>query len=382
MSTRGQRRRQAATDQRHRSGITPASLEDRYRLLFDRNLAGVYRTTLKGAILDCNESFARMLGYRSRKEVLTRHAGEFYHTSSDRQAFLARLRRKRVLTNSELCLRRKDGTPIYILENVSLVPDECGVRRIIQGTMVDITERKQAEEALRASEDRYRTLAADLRRLTQHLQMVREEERRRIARELHDDLGQSLTALQMDLYWLARHIPNPPAAIQTRITPMCQTVDATIKSVRRICADLRPALLDDLGLLEAIEWQVREFQTRTGVRCRQRLSPLPRTVSAEQATSVFRILQEGLTNIARHARATRARVELRTRQNMLFLVIADNGVGITPAQAAGSRSLGMIGMRERAWRWGGTLEVASQAGKGTVIELRMPLRNAEKRRTS
>ncbi len=164
---------------------TPDALEQRYRVLFEHNLAGVYRTTLDGRILDCNESLVSMLGYGSREELLSCRALDLYLAPADREAFLARLRKTGVLTNSELRLRRKDGTPIHILENVLLVSDEAGAATIIQGTMVDITERKRTEEALRESEQRYRVLAGDLRRLMQRLHTVREEERARIARELH-----------------------------------------------------------------------------------------------------------------------------------------------------------------------------------------------------
>jgi len=350
-----------------------AAAAQRYRLLFDRSLAGIYRTTLDGRILDCNESLAAMLGYSSREEVLRHGAVDLYFQAADRKAFLAHLRQTGTLTNSELRLRRKDGSPIDILENVSLMRDEDGKLTLIEGTMVDITQRKRAEEALRDSEQRYRMLAEDLRRLMQHLQTVREEERARIARELHDELGQALTVLNLDLHWLRGRSWHGAETTQTRITALCALVNTTIQAVRRICADLRPPMLDDFGLPAAIEWQAREFQARTRVPCELSLPKMTPALPGECATAVFRILQESLTNIARHARATRVRVSLRVRADALLLKVTDNGIGIAAKKLVGPRSLGLVGMRERALRWGGHVEIIGRPGRGTTILLQLPI---------
>jgi PAS domain S-box-containing protein len=347
--------------------------EWRYRLLFEHNLAGVYRTTLEGRILDCNESLAAMLGYASREEVMALRAQDLYLKTTDREAFLRRLRKTGVLTNSELCLKRKDGTPIYILENVSLVPDASGELTIIQGTAVDITERKHAEEALLESEQHYRVLVDDLRSLAQHLQTVRDEERARIARELHDELGQALTALGMDLHWLRGRTYRDDKATEARLASMSHLLSTTIQAVRRICADLRPMALDDLGLTAAIEWHARQFESRTGIRCRVSLPARMPDVPREQATAVFRILQESLTNVARHAGARQVSVNLKVRADDLVLKVQDDGRGITKRQVHDSRSLGLAGMRERALRWEGQLTITGVAGKGTTVLLRMPL---------
>ncbi len=356
------------------SGAAPARVSApsgyHYRLVFEHDLIGMYRTTLEGRILDCNASMARMLGYRSRAELLRHRATELYHSPADRADFLRCLRRTGLLTGFECHLRRKDGGSVVVLENVTLVPGRRGQPTTIQGTMVDITERQRAEQALRASESRYRTLSEELRRLARHAETVREAERARIARELHDELGQSLTALALDLHWLR---DRTTAELRERADSLSVLVGDTIQRLRRICTDLRPAVLDDLGLPAAIEWQAREFQARTGVRVHVALTDVAPRLLPEQATAVFRILQESLTNVARHARATQVRVALRVRAGALTLHVRDNGIGIAPERAAASGSLGLLGMRERALHWQGTLDVAGKPGRGTTVTLRMPI---------
>lgn len=349
------------------------SLAPRYRLLFEHNLAGVYCTTLDGTILDCNESLASLLGYDSREEVIRQGARDLYLASQDRQFFIDKLIAEGVLTNSELTLRRKDGHAIHILENVVLLPDDNGEMRIIQGTMVDITERKIAEQALRESEERYRSLAASLRTQMQRLQTVREEERARISRELHDELGQSLTALSLDLHWLQQRKEITDKHIRSHIQSMCKLAGDTIQSVRRICAHLRPAILDDCGLLAAMDWLADEFRTRTKLTCDLALPAEAPDLSSEQTTAVFRIFQESLTNVARHADASRVRASLAIDGSTLRLTVSDDGCGISAEQSAGPQSIGISGMRERAIHWGGRLEITSDPAAGTTVSMHMPI---------
>lgn len=352
--------------------MSPA--EQRYCLLFQQSLAGIYTTTLDGRILDGNDAMAAMLGYESRADLMSRRASDLYFEGSDRRDFLRRLRKSGKLMNSECRLKRKDGTAVFVLENVSLAPDENGRPRILHGNTVDITDRKLAEEALRKSEHTHRALAAELRRLADRQETVREGERARIARELHDEFGQALTALNMDLHWLAAREPEGKAEVRSRIEAMAQLVGNTAETLHRICADLRPTVLDDFGLIAAVEWEAREFQRRTGIRCRVRLPrrsrcPLPK----EQATAVFRIFQASLTNVGRHAHASEANTTLTIRNGFLTMSVSDNGKGISSRAISDANSLGLIGMRERALAWGGQLDLSGSRAKGTTMILRMPV---------
>jgi signal transduction histidine kinase len=237
--------------------------------------------------------------------------------------------------------------------------------------MVDITVLKRFEASLRESEERHRLLAESLRRLTHHVQTVREEERARIARELHDELGQSLTALKLDLHWLQGRIGDGTPEGRIRIESMCSLVEDTLQAIKGICADLRPAILDDFGLIAAIEWQAKQFESLTGIRCRTSIHPAKARIPGAQATAVFRILQESLTNIARHARASAAEISLNVSAESLLLKVADNGIGIGEKRLEGLHSLGLAGMRERALGWGGTIAVATGARRGTTVTLKM-----------
>jgi signal transduction histidine kinase len=227
---------------------------------------------------------------------------------------------------------------------------------------------KRAEQALRASSEQFRNLAA-------HLLSVREEERARISREVHDELGQSLTAVKMDLAWLAGRLPRSNGEMLKRIRSTGQLADSIIQSIRRISTELRPAVLD-LGLAAAVEWQVQEFEARSGIQCKVRL--LTREVVASNAsTAMFRISQEIFTNVARHAKATRVEVVLQKQRDRLVLLIRDNGRGFDQADPSLSKSLGLLGMRERAAILGGRVSVASAPGKGTTVTAWIPLLSAE-----
>ena len=225
----------------------------------------------------------------------------------------------------------------------------------------------ESERLLRASSEQLRHLAA-------HLLSVREEERTRISREVHDELGQSLTAVKMDLAWLEARMPKNGEMLE-RIHATRQLADSMIQSIRRISTELRPAVLD-LGLAAAVEWQIQEFQARSGIQCTVRLLSRD-VVAANASTAMFRIFQETLTNIARHAQATRAEVVLQKQPDRLVLLIRDNGRGFDQADPALSKSLGLLGMRERAAILGGCVNISSASGKGTTVTAWIPIPSPE-----
>jgi signal transduction histidine kinase len=227
----------------------------------------------------------------------------------------------------------------------------------------ELAERALTEQRLRASEENLRALAA-------HLQSVREEERIHIAREIHDELGQALTGLKFDINAMARSADDN--AVAEKKQHLCQQIDRIINSVRRIASGLRPEVLDEIGLAAAIEWQAREFQRRTGIRCVVETAPGFSDPDKERATALFRIFQELLTNVARHAGATRVNVSLAEDEEHLSLKVEDNGRGIQEQEIESPRSLGFLGLRERVTAFGGAIHVKGQEGKGTTVSVSIP----------
>jgi signal transduction histidine kinase len=230
----------------------------------------------------------------------------------------------------------------------------------------EVAERMLTEERLRESEENLRALAA-------RLQSVREEEQIRIAREIHDGLGQALTGLKMDLTWLAGKLPAEQKPLTSKIESMFHLIDDTIYSVRKIASGLRPEVLDEAGLAAAIGWQTKDFQQRTGIRCKVDLPPDSEGLDPGRSTALFRIFQEVLTNVARHASATRVDVFMRRDADMLTLEVQDNGKGITPAEILNPKSLGLLGMRERVLPFSGRIEIHGVRGRGTQVTVSIPL---------
>lgn len=230
----------------------------------------------------------------------------------------------------------------------------------------EVRERTAAERHLKASQENLRALAA-------HLQSVREEEAARIAREFHDQLGQALTGLNMDLKWIAARLPNAPRALRDRVQSMSGLIESTMESVRQIVSRLRSDVLEHHGLRAAIAWQAEEFQRRSGIRCNVSLPEADIPLDAARSTAMFRVFQELLTNVARHANATRVQVAVRSDAGEVALTVEDNGRGIDAAAAHSAKSLGLMGVRERLLPFGGRLEVEGLRGKGTVVRVVLPV---------
>jgi len=231
----------------------------------------------------------------------------------------------------------------------------------------EIAEHKVIEEDLRRVEERLRAFAA-------HIESVREDERTRLAREVHDELGQALTGLKMDLSWLEKRLPKAPEVPAGRVKSMFRLVDATIQSVRRISSALRPQVLDDVGLVGTLKWQAKEFQVRTGIRCKVDLPSEDLALDQARSTAAFRILQGALSNAARHAGATRVDISLRVNTDHFILKIVDNGRGVSEADLRNPKSLGLRGIRERAFLLGGNVDIEGKGGKGTTVSLSIPHR--------
>ncbi len=246
-----------------------------------------------------------------------------------------------------------DGTPSGFIEVVE-----------------NITERKKAEEKIKHTHE-------ELRNLTAHLQKVREDERTSIAREIHDVLGQILTALQIDLSNLTKKLPQDKKPLIQRAEKILELVDICMDTVQRISSDLRPNLLDKLGLIPAIKRYAKEFQTRTGIKCMVSSHDVKLNLNMDISTAIFRIYQETLTNVVRHANATSVKTDLKKEKKCLILKIMDNGKGINEKEMSSPKSFGIIGMRERADFVGGKIKIKGIKDKGTTVIVTIPLPQKE-----
>lgn len=325
-------------------------------------------------ILEWNPEAARLYG-RSREEVLGKNYLELFVPEDYRDLVAADIRK--VLAGEptdsfENPVHIRGGATRLVLWNVRPILGR-GLRPIgIIACGQDITARKRAEQHLKESRQQ-------LRALSDHIEEVREEERTRLARQIHDELGQALTAITIDLSWLEDHLQTrpqcdgSPKAIE-KIQELQALSSSTIDVVRQIATSLRPAMLDDLGLVATMEWETKRFGARCGIACRSALDLVERDLNVDIRTAVYRIFMEALTNVARHAHARRVDVRLAVEDHTVVLVIEDDGVGILSDQVEHAESLGILGMRERAHRFGGEIGFATRRGRGTRLVLRIPLK--------
>jgi signal transduction histidine kinase len=278
------------------------------------------------------------------------------------------VRRERALPPAQgetrLTLAQGDTVELeYVIDSISQA-DRVRTVALVR----DVSERKRADAELRRSREQLRLFSLELAR-------VREEESTRIAREIHDELGQRLTGLKMDLAWVAARLKRKEAdalpAVVDKTEEMSRLADETIQEVRRIATELRPGVLDDLGFAAALEWQVEEFQRRTAIPCRVR-APANLVIGGEQSTALFRILQEALTNISRHARAASVDVRLADQGGSIVLEVEDDGIGIQESAGSSPGSLGLLGMRERAHLVGGETVFLRGPSKGTLVRVSLP----------
>ncbi|KQV60695.1 histidine kinase [Pelomonas sp. Root1217] len=361
-------------------------------LLLESTGEGIFGIDMAGCCTFVNRAACEALGWRT-EQVLGRNMHELIHHSRESGAHYPEcdcpifnaFRRGEPCRIDDEVLWRADGSA-FPAEYSSYPVIEAGEVQGAVVTFVDISARRQAEALLRASHDeleqRVAGRTAELRELAHHLEAVRETERKRIAREIHDELGSLLVALKMDLDWLARRVGD--AAQREPMVDKCQRmgglVDTAVDSVGRIITDLRPSILDHQGLWAALEWQAQEFELAGSderqVDFKMHVAADVAPPEGGLAIAVFRIFQEVLSNIARHARARHVAIRLDVDAPpgpVLYLQVRDDGVGAAPEALNDARSYGVLGMRERAGHFGGRVGIESFPGRGTTVRLVMPL---------
>jgi PAS domain S-box-containing protein len=467
--------------------------EEQYRLLFEKNLAGVYRTALDRRITDCNEAFVKVFGFASREEILAHPVKDLYFDPREPEAITARLRAEKSLTNLELRLKRKDGNTIWVLVNENLIEGQAGSPPFILGTIVDITRRREAEEALRQSESHLRAIVETepecvakvapngeilqmnpaglamieaesfaevkgksvlpliapkhqaafkallggvcsgnranlefeivglkgarrwvesyavpiativdetgsscmlavmrdlterkqgeeaLRGLSTRLLRLQDEERRRIARELHDAIGQNLVGLVTNLTLAHKSAGKIHPKTRQALSGGLEMAERCLKEMRTLSYLLHPPLLDEDGLASALTWYVKGFTERSEIKVDLKVSSNFGRLPQEVETTLFRVVQESLTNVHRHAKSPTASIRLSRRATGVKLEIRDKGQGMptkalhSSNQNSGQLGVGIMGMRERIRQLAGQLEIDSSR-RGTTVRVVIPLR--------
>ncbi len=334
----------------------------------EQSPAIVMITDMSGNIEYVNPKFEEVTGYTA-KEVIGKNPSilKFGETTPEEYEILWKTIKAGGAWHGEFHNRKKNGELYWESASISAIKDTKGQLTHYIAIKEDITGRKEMDKRLRESHNRLRSFA-------ERLQMIREEERATIAREIHDDLGQSLTALKMDISWVKNNPEMDVEAKMAKFDMMLDLTNSTIQTVKRIATELRPGILDDLGLIPAIEWQTAEFQNRFKIQCNISINKSDVIIKDEISIAVFRIFQETLTNVARHSGATKVDIKLNFHvDNKLTMEITDNGVGIDEEQINSLKSLGLFGMRERVNILNGEMEIIGERGKGTKVKVLIPV---------
>jgi PAS domain S-box-containing protein len=347
---------------------------DRYADLYNFAPVGYFTLDANGAIVEANLTGATLLNVDRSSLIGTPLTHFVAPEDRDKYAvYRVQLGQSQEPQTVEIRLVRQAGAPFYARLEGAAAYDQAGRFTQSRIAVSDITEQVQAEEVRHESERLARS-TEQLRELSARLQAVREEERTSISRAIHDELGQTLTGLKMDVAWLQSHLDPPQPALLAKTQAMSDLIDNTIQTVRRISTELRPGILD-LGLVATLEWQLQEFQSRTGIESKLIGLPEETALDADGSTTAFRILQEILTNVVRHAQASQIEVTLEETPALLTLEVRDNGRGITESEIHNPKSIGLLGMQERARLRGGDVHLHGSPGRGTTVIVRLPLSN-------
>lgn len=342
--------------------------KERFNTLAKVSTVGIYLATADGFYLYVNERWSGITGL-TPAQALGEGFLETIHSHDKKRIqtqWQQAVERGKSFYAEYRIVEKTKETEVWVLSQALPEKMEDGSVIGYVGTITDITERMNSEIQIDQSRKQ-------LRALTVRLQTVREEERTFIAREIHDDLGQALTGLRMDLVWLNKQMTKSDEFAQKRLRSMMELIDSTIHKVRKIATDLRPGILDDLGLAAAIEWQGKDFHERTGINFSFQSFIEDVEIDEKRTTAFFRIFQESLTNVVRHAQAKNISITLRQEGKDILLTVQDDGKGIGQHEISNPRSVGFLGMRERAAFFGGEVNVVGIPAKGTTVLVRIPL---------
>ena len=350
----------AEVKERQQAEVALQASDLRYRSLFENAAEGIFLSTLEGRFLEVNPALVRMLGYDSADEVLALYLPEdLYVNPTERARLLAQFESQGTIDGVELLWKKKDGSPMVVSLHARTVLDARGTVVSYEGMVLDVTERKQAEQALEA--------------LSRRVLEVQETERRALARELHDEMGQALMALRLNL----RAAQRTPHLQSARLEDSLSIVDTLVQQVRQLSLDLRPSLLDDVGLVAALRWYVDRLAQRAGLVIHFSAEGLESRHSPMLETTCFRLTQEALTNVLRHARAHHVWIEVRQHNQELHLRIRDDGIGFdvraVRERTSQGESLGILGMEERVRLVEGQFGLTSVLAHGTEVYARFPL---------
>ena len=356
--------------ERKRAEDTLVESEERYRTLTEKTIACIYLVQ-DGLFKYVNPTFCRIHGYT--QDELVDKFGPLDLVVEEEKEFLNDKIQQSLSGEKEseqfpIRIRRKDGE-IRFLEVFSSYALYAGKPAVL-GTCIDVTETRKASETIKKSRE-------ELRTLTTYLQNVREEERIRIAREIHDELGQLLTGIKIDISWLKKKLADtvkPTDPIQAKIDSLLGLTDSVIATTRELSLSLRPGILDDLGLVAAINWEMKRFQEKTGIICTLESAMAEIAIPEDYTTALFRICQECLTNIIRYAHATEVNITLTEKGGNIVFTIEDNGKGIKTENIRSPLSLGILGMRERIVSLRGMFSIRGAPGKGTKVRVEVPVK--------